>query len=296
MEIVTARPHDLATVRELIRFAHHRHAHIADEDLATTIARGDVLLAREGSNAVALLITYTEPPPPSLPASAPNRVYLRAFACARTASPTVAFGAMLLVLRRQPRVRPQLLIAYGDEGWISRTLASNGMSLVEQVQFFELSNLRRGTWPPPDLPEDMSLRSAGINDLDLLAAMDALSFDLLWHYSARELHGLCMRGHVEMAVANGVPIGYFALTTDGDVASLARLAVHPDWQGRGLGRALLVASLLRAQAAGCQQVVLNTQAHNERAKTLYHSLGFRFTGRQLAIFTSLLDIAAGSES
>ena len=50
------------------------------------------------------------------------------------------------------------------------------------------------------------------------------------------------------------------------------LRVLPEYEGRGIGRALLGACLSGAQGP----VLLHTQEYNQRAIALYHSFGFRF--------------------
>lgn len=55
---------------------------------------------------------------------------------------------------------------------------------------------------------------------------------------------------------------------------LRMLAVAPDAQGRGIGRALTLACLDRAGALGLRGIVLSTPTANTRAHRLYESLGF----------------------
>lgn len=58
------------------------------------------------------------------------------------------------------------------------------------------------------------------------------------------------------------------------------LAVHPDWQGRGLGWALLTALIDYADRwAGVLRLQLHVYADNTRAIRLYEGLGFVTEGR-----------------
>ena len=55
---------------------------------------------------------------------------------------------------------------------------------------------------------------------------------------------------------------------------ISNVAVHPDWQGQGIGRALLEASLDFAQDHGGTWVVLQVRESNLVARRLYESLEF----------------------
>ena len=52
------------------------------------------------------------------------------------------------------------------------------------------------------------------------------------------------------------------------------IGVHPDVQGRGVGRQLMVAAMQAARAAGVERLELGVRADNPRAIRLYESLGF----------------------
>jgi ribosomal protein S18 acetylase RimI-like enzyme len=58
------------------------------------------------------------------------------------------------------------------------------------------------------------------------------------------------------------------------LCALETLAVAPEEQGRGVGRALLRAAILAAWDAGFRALELSTGATNERALRLYTSEGF----------------------
>jgi len=68
------------------------------------------------------------------------------------------------------------------------------------------------------------------------------------------------------------------------------LAVLPEFQGRGIGRALLAAAEERARARGCCKLTLEVREDNHRARKLYFERGFRdfeLAGQQyLTLFLS----------
>lgn len=61
---------------------------------------------------------------------------------------------------------------------------------------------------------------------------------------------------------------------------IANVAVHPDYRGRGIARRLMQDSLasVRARSGGSADVILQVEAPNAKARTLYDSLGFTNDG------------------
>jgi mycothiol synthase len=56
------------------------------------------------------------------------------------------------------------------------------------------------------------------------------------------------------------------------------VATHPDFQGRGLGKAVMAEGLRRMKAAGMRRAVLGLDPNNVAAMALYRSMGFAASG------------------
>ncbi|GHE29499.1 spermidine acetyltransferase [Streptosporangium violaceochromogenes] len=84
------------------------------------------------------------------------------------------------------------------------------------------------------------------------------------------------------AIVDGAePVGFTLLypsPDDSRTVTVVRFMIDHRFQGRGLGGAGLEAVLARARADGCQRVRLSVAPHNEVARRLYASAGFRETG------------------
>jgi GNAT superfamily N-acetyltransferase len=83
------------------------------------------------------------------------------------------------------------------------------------------------------------------------------------------------------------------------VAVLARLAVHRDWQGKGIGRALFRDAAHRvaqaADAIGIRGIVVH--AISEAAKSFYVALGFVPSPREpMTLMVTLSDIVAATRT
>jgi ribosomal protein S18 acetylase RimI-like enzyme len=53
------------------------------------------------------------------------------------------------------------------------------------------------------------------------------------------------------------------------------VGTHPDFQGQGLGKAVMAEGLRRMQAAGMRRASLVFNPNNVAARALYTSMGFR---------------------
>ncbi len=74
-------------------------------------------------------------------------------------------------------------------------------------------------------------------------------------------------GKLELFRAYKARHGFFAL--------VRRFVVHPDYRGRGVGRALLESAIARAREQGCSFVELTVDVTNPQAYAFYHREGFR---------------------
>jgi ribosomal protein S18 acetylase RimI-like enzyme len=74
-------------------------------------------------------------------------------------------------------------------------------------------------------------------------------------------------------------------TSTFDSAHLARLAVDPRWQHRGVGHRLVEDMLETLSAIGVSSYSVNTQASNHQSLSLYHSLGFEREDRDILVMS-----------
>jgi Predicted acetyltransferase len=95
------------------------------------------------------------------------------------------------------------------------------------------------------------------------ADLDALARQLAWD---SEL--------VLVAEVDGQVVGVIVGTIDGNRAYFYRLAVHPDYQRRGIGRRLVQALEERFREKGVTQIVIMVKQDNEQAIPFYESLGY----------------------
>ncbi|MEU3622435.1 GNAT family N-acetyltransferase [Amycolatopsis coloradensis] len=82
----------------------------------------------------------------------------------------------------------------------------------------------------------------------------------------------------QIITADGADIGMLNVEYRATEIYLARIEIHPDHQGRGIGTHLITALLSEADQLR-QDLVLHVLAVNHRAYALYRRLGLRETAR-----------------
>jgi GNAT superfamily N-acetyltransferase len=276
----------LAAVRRFLNAARYSYKTVADEDLSTLLQLGVAVLASERTTHWGFVGIGLEERPATLPPTAPNRAWLGAVAFAPDYWPSDYLAKLLATAAGcfQPLQLPLEIMAQSHTGWLEQALLHAGFVCVDQV----VSMVRDVSPPSPATATPCQLRSALPTDLADVAWLDTAAFTPRWHFSEQQLWELLLRGRMQLAEYEGRLVGYSALLTNNkSEAQLARLAVHPAMQRRGIGRQLLADSLDYARQSGFEHLALNTQVDNMRSQALYRAFDFFFTGNPISILTKI---------
>lgn len=172
------------------------------------------------------------------------------------------------------------LVYIGHEAWLIEALQQFGFQPKAWIITFE----RFGYGRPPNIQEPAVLRSAHRNDLATLRALDALAFDHLWRKPASYFRdALAAAGSFVVAEIEGQIVGYEWCEIYQQRGHLTRLAIHPDFQGRGIGAQLLQRAIRDATRRGVNLMTLNTQETNHRSRALYARFGFTQTEQRVPL-------------
>ncbi|MEY4339345.1 MAG: hypothetical protein RLZ14_1195, partial [Actinomycetota bacterium] len=91
--------------------------------------------------------------------------------------------------------------------------------------------------------------------------------------------------HHRARTTAGQPLRAYAVSgRDAGIGFLQRLAVHPQQQRQGLGRALVLDSLRWMTRWKVDRVLVNTPVNNEAALLLYESTGFHRLRDRLRVY------------
>jgi len=172
-------------------------------------------------------------------------------------------------------------LAYvGNATWLIDELWPRGFKTNAWIVTLE----RSGRALPPVAPAPASLRPVTANDLPSIEMLDSLTFDEVWHGAIGDLaDALANDNSFVLADLDGHIVGYEWCELYGRRAHLARLAVHPGYQGRGIGAQLLHRAITDALNQDVKRISLNTQESNDRSLALYQRFGFAVTNRRMPL-------------
>lgn len=153
-----------------------------------------------------------------------------------------------------------------------RTWQSSGYDTFIRLALMRLS-LDEQPRPPDHLVVEV-----GTDRLDELLEIDAAAFSSFWRFDrlglTEAMEATSRSSILIIRDADGHPAGFAIVGFGSAISYLQRVAVHPSWQGCGMGRSLVRVAARKARDAGARVMLLNTQLDNEAAMRLYESEGY----------------------
>jgi GNAT superfamily N-acetyltransferase len=254
---------DAQTVQRLLETAPRSHLHPDWRPITDWLDRAPAFAVESPFGMAGCLLASIDPAPAS---------WIRAAAVAGGFSPGVVmrqlFAPCLDALANQG---VETLAGMPTEPWLAPILDDLGFAIVEQVE----------TWRKPDLiaprsgAPDLIIRPALNADLAELARIDHLAFPPRWRFSVETLRLAWEQAAVfTVAEREDRTLGFQISLSDRFGAHLARLTVHPQAQGCGVGSRLLADALEQYALLNLTSVSLNTQTHNTLSHRLYTAFAF----------------------
>lgn len=276
----TIRPttkRDRSLVASLLSHAPQRHLHLDWYTTYDFLDESPSLIAFDDQRDVALLAC---PPDPA------GIGWIRHFAVSE-GIPTATLWELLWkqALSIAPSVGITTVSALVTQSWFIPLLQGEGFTQTTEVIFLEW----KGKEFHIDLPQDATLRSMTSEDLDAVSNVDKQAFQPLWQHSIRALDAAFeLSAFATVVEVDEKVIAYQMSTSSALGAHLARLAVEPKMQSRGIAKALVAHALRHFQRRGIERMSVNTQASNTRSQFLYGKLGFKPTGQHFPVLTYTL--------
>lgn len=177
--------------------------------------------------------------------------------------------------------------AIAMQGWFQQVLLDSGFKSRQSIVMLEWQYQPWRERPA----EGLRIRPMRESDLEAVQQVDEASFDPLWQNSLETLRRAYKQALLVAVAENAEGIvGYQLSTGGGQRAHLARLAVHPAWQGQSIGHALLADLFGKLVNNGIYKLSVNTQSDNTVSLGLYQRMGFIRTGEQYPVYT--FDVSA----
>ena len=270
-----AAPTDRPVLADLLSRAWRRHGVLAVEEQATLLNSGVSTLAFTRNEAIGFLGLRVRER-----AGDDRELWVDAAMVTIASGTQPAKTLSVLLEAAMPALREQGatgMVCLTGEGWLHEALRETSFRKIDQV----ITYVRSNRISLPVASNVAVLRPAGPAEAGMVLDLNSAAFAALWRYdSATTLSWLLTAEHAMLAERNGRPVG-FALTShasNNGYDQLIRLATHPDAQGQGVGRQLVVDAIAYSQQAGSPGLALNTQVSNAASRHLYEALDFRITG------------------
>ncbi|HEY61139.1 MAG TPA: GNAT family N-acetyltransferase [Anaerolineae bacterium] len=277
---VNLRPIHESDRHEIVNFIHFEpyiHRHLGWRSPLEWITTQPYYVMESNKKIVAALACPEDPQ---------HVAWVRLFCVSRQVSFNDAWSNLWTMVVKYYQSKSITIAAMPMQAWFKRILITNSFRHVYDVEML--------IWEqsPVMIPENSSpftIRLMTINDLPEVQTVDSDSFGLIWRNSYDALE-IAFHQAVFATVAedkNGI-VGYQISTQSQIGGHLARLAVHPKVQSRGIGRSLVQGVLEYFRQHGFKNVTVNTQTDNHASLSLYRKMGFVTTGEEYPVY--ILDI------
>jgi len=274
LSIRFAKESDKKKLSELVHFEALVHRHLDWRAPLDWIGYRPFLIAEFNSEAVAALACPPDPP---------EIAWIRLFAIASGTDPAEAWGMLWNCAHSElSRVGNTIIAAIPIHDWFQDLLVKSGFKLVNRVVMLLWE---RNTQLVFDRQLSVNIRSMELKDIPAIEQVDREAFGALWHNSTSSLEIAFRQAAIATVVemARQV-IGYQISTATQLGGHLARLAILPEFQGKGIGTQLLNHLLIDFERRGALQVTVNTQQDNYASLSMYQKVGFNPTGESFPVY------------
>jgi len=276
LQIRPAVPADQQQIANLISSQHQIHRHLDWHSPLEWLGHQPYFVLEKDGCIVAALAC--PPDPPSI-------FWIRLFIFDSNLSGHSAWSLLWDATRAEINSFTKPTIAsITTQDWFEAILIENGFALTQFIVMLEWNRQPNKSYPPP---VGIRLRPMTFDDLPRVAEVDAAAFEPLWQNSLSALsRALPQALYASVAEYERDVIGYQLSTGNRFGAHLARLAVRPEAQKRGIASAL-ISDLMDyvCHDDNLSRVTVNTQSDNSKSLTLYEKIGFRRTGEQYPVYT-----------
>jgi ribosomal protein S18 acetylase RimI-like enzyme len=275
LTVRSAQQSDHQHLAGLINFEAHVHRHMDWHAPLEWLGRDPFLVIDIDGKVIAALAC-----PPDLPQVA----WIRLFAVSREMSPRNAWQQLWSASLQSLDSSSDLIVAVLPlYEWLITLLKNSGFIHTQDV-ILMMNDLKELPQAPP--PNPGCIRSMKASDIPEVTRVDRAAFDQMWGNSQDMLAIAYNQAEfATVAEIDGVVIGYQISTSTSMGGHLARLAVLPDFWGRGVGYGLVFHLIQQYIRRGTRRLTVNTQGDNDASIKLYSRAGFYATGESYPVYS-----------
>ncbi len=273
-ELCNVTPNDIDAIQSFLRGQNLIYQHLDWLSPSDWVGYQPFLMETMAGEIQAVLLTATDTPSIS---------WVRLFAIKRGLSISETwdrlFQQSILILKT---MGVNQIAALGISDWLNPTLKISGFK-----QYTEIINLECfcNFLHVPFEPCPFYIRPMQMEDLEAVWSVDQNAFQELWQNSLAGLKkAFNEQGIKTVAFYKDNIIGYQISTTAAGYAHIARLAVHPNYQGKRVSTALMVDLFNRIQRSGTWRVTVNTQVDNLSSLAVYQKFGFKKSSQKMPVY------------
>ncbi|PWB52392.1 MAG: hypothetical protein C3F13_11565 [Anaerolineales bacterium] len=269
---------DRSRLANLIHFGTHIHQHLDWKAPLDWIGSRPYLLLESSQEALASLAC-----PPELPEIS----WIRLFASSSQISAGKAWEHLWNATSEELRDRGDIKVAaISLQSWFNDLLTGSKFTHTDDVVVLLWEKF---TSFPDASASQCLVRPMLPEDLERVTRIDHAAFDSIWRNSSESLSLAFQQSSLaSVAESDDRIIGYQFSTVGAMGGHLARLAVEPSMQGKGIGYLLIHEVLSQFNKLGATHVTVNTQKNNQASLTLYAKAGFKLTGESYRVYQNFL--------
>ncbi|MEX2143196.1 MAG: GNAT family N-acetyltransferase [Anaerolineales bacterium] len=266
---------DRSRLANLLHFETYVHRHLDWRRPVDWLGQKPYLVVETSERLLAAL---------ACPADPPGVAWIRLFASATRFNANEAWQILwpqALAQLRELSVEHAAAIPMQD--WFREILAASQFSFTHNVVVLDWRPDAKSSPAEPGV--GLNIRSMTEKDLDGVVAVDQQAFTPLWQNSKEAVSMAFQQASLASLIEDNQRIIAFQISTRGSRGlHLARLATHPEFQGRGLGLALVRHVQHQLVLRNESLLTVNTQDNNAPSLALYNKLGFSLTGEQFPVY------------
>jgi N-acetylglutamate synthase-like GNAT family acetyltransferase len=257
IEVRSADQSDKSNLDYFLRYEFFIHQHLDWQPALNWLGRQPFYLALRDGEIIGCL---------AAPSEVEKIAWVRLFACSSLYSRKEIWSLLFDKIISASDGNITTIAVLGIHQWFVDLLLTQSFHLHQSIIVFEWT---RQANPPPSIIPGLQIRPAKFEELEEVVLLDTRCFAPIWQLPSGTMQKAYQQSsYATVAVYQGKIIGYQMSTETLSSAHLARLAVDPEFQGKKIGKALMLNLFSHCLESGIFKITVNTQNDNFSSKAL----------------------------